>query len=99
MPFSGHYQPFNIAIEPAQGGYRAQVLDSPEGQTEGFFALPFTNPPTEWLSGQHPLEEIGGQLFDALFDGPVGEQLRASQARTAIDAGLRLYLGLEPDPG
>ncbi|HRJ43762.1 MAG TPA: CHAT domain-containing protein, partial [Caldilineaceae bacterium] len=98
MPFTGQYQPFNIAIEPAQGGYRVQVLDSPDGQTEGFFVLPFTHSPAGWVSGQSSLEDIGGQLFNALFEGPVGEQLRASQARTSTAAGLRINLRLNNAP-
>lgn len=102
MPFNGRYRPFNIAVEPVENGpidisYRVQVLDSPQGQSEDYFNLP----PTlrdEWAGRRLSPEEIGATLFDALFGGPVGQLLRASQARAADEAGLRINLRLSHAP-
>jgi len=39
---STNYLDFDLLIEPLEDGYRARVLDSPAGQADASFNLPFT---------------------------------------------------------
>jgi hypothetical protein len=48
---STNYLDFDLLIEPLGDGYRARVLDSPAGQADESFNLPFTETEND------PLEE------------------------------------------
>ena len=80
-----NYLDFDLIIEPSDNGYRARVFNSPAGEAEREFALPFSDLEIENFvlrlgqsrRGVRRLETaalasvktFGGQLFDALFDG------------------------------
>ncbi len=97
MPSPRRYRTFELEIEPDAAGYRARVLASPAGETEGDFAFPFTQEEWEQLSAL-PSEEVGARIFDALFAGPVAETWRSSLARLNKEEGLRLNLRLPAAP-
>lgn len=91
---------FDLEIGSPEGNtYQVRVLDSPQGDDSGEFAFPFSARELERAIQQledegdeELLIDLGSRLFEALFDGPVGELLRAGQGRTAHGAGLRLRL-------
>jgi hypothetical protein len=88
------YLDFDLQIERAGDGYRAQVLDSPAGNATHTFDLPFA--PLELENyllrlgamrqgargGSSPEAEtaksFGGRLFETVFDGEVQGCLRSS---------------------
>jgi hypothetical protein len=91
---------FDLRLAGEAGGYTAEVLDAPAGQTFGpqaaacgLPALPDPAPAT-----MPDLEASGRALWGCAFPGQVAELWRASLA-AAGDAGLRLRLTVEaPDP-
>lgn len=97
MPAPKRYRTFELEIEPGAESYRARVLVSPAGETEGSFAFPFSQEEWEGLAA-FPSEEVGARIFDALFAGPVAEAWRSSLARLHPDEGLRLNLRLPDAP-
>lgn len=96
------YHSFDIVFSGESGTYRTEVISSPHGQAVGEFVLPhFADEVEAWQSGTaaaDQLQAIGGQLFDRLFDGQVGECLRSSLARIDSKEGLRLNLRLHQTP-
>ena len=107
---------FDMAIEPADGGYRTRVLASPAGEWgSAGFALPFTDAGLENFvlkvgmsigrvrrkvrriesRERRLIEDFGGQLFQALFSGPLRECLEQSRlVAESKGAGLRIRLRL-----
>lgn len=84
------YKDFVLQLDraAAQPGFVTRVLQSPAGEAEA----PFVNPPLTETS----LEELGDQLFQALFRGPVRScWMRSfSEATRHSGGGLRLKLQL-----
>ncbi len=89
------YEDFDLSIESSDEGlYRVRVLDSPAGQADGSFSLPFESIELENFllkigrhrGGVRRLEsfeteaarEFGDRLFDAVFAGDIGTQFRRS---------------------
>src|SRR5271165_5965144 len=92
MPFS--YLDFDLLIRRADGGYRAQVLSSPEGETSADFAAPFSDIELQNFVlrlgrprrgtrriGSPEMEaarDLGRRLYDAVFSGDVRACWRSS---------------------
>ncbi len=88
------YLDFDLQIERAGDGYRAQVLDSPAGNATHTFSLPFAPLELEnyrlrlgamrqgMRGGSSPEAEtaknFGGRLFETVFDGEVQGCLHSS---------------------
>ncbi len=90
-PTDKAYQNFDLLIEPALGGYRARVLDSPAGQTSSTVVLPF-DPKAE----PEGLRLIGGAIRTYQFGVPDADQ-DASQKVTPLDPkifGEQLFTAL-----
>jgi len=99
------YLDFDITLERRETGYRAKVLNSPAGQAEHLFHLPFSDLEIEnYLlkfgrsqRGQrglaaftvHPAETFGTKLFEAVFAGEVRDALYRS-----LDEAERMERGL-----
>ncbi len=93
MPLS-NYLNLDLRIESEQGRYRARVIDSPAGQSQALFDLPFSPLELENFMlrlgrsqrGVRRLEspemqaakDFGGRLFNAVFAGDVRACLRSS---------------------
>jgi CHAT domain len=89
-----NYLDFDLLIERAEGGYRAQVLNSPAGQAATGFALPFSDLELEnfflrvgqtrravrriELPETEATKTFGGRLFNAVFASDVRACLRSS---------------------
>lgn len=98
MPPSSNDYVFDVQITQRGDHYWVQVLDSPAGQSEEPFVLPFTTEELHSLaaqqltqSGSPALEAAGTRLFDALFCASVGDCLRSSLA-AIDDKTLRINL-------
>lgn len=113
-PITPRYLDLDLLVEPFERQYRARVLNSPAGQADTLFVLPFD--PTEIASflgaieqmrgrtrgserGEDLVKAFGSRLFDAVFAGRVGAVYAASTS-SASDrgAGLRLRLRLNNVP-
>ncbi len=89
------YLNFDLEIEPTPTGYRAQVLSSPAGEARAELAA--TAFIRVDLGGA--AQAIGGQLFDAVFQGEVLTCLRRSVDMVGRDdRGLRIRLRLDDAP-
>lgn len=89
------YLDFDLKIERAANGYRAQVTDSPAGNASADFVLPFTDLEIEnfllKLGGTRrtmrridspdveAAKQFGGKLFNAVFNGDVRACFASSQ--------------------
>jgi hypothetical protein len=107
MPIS--YLDFDLLIRRADGGYRAEVLFSPEGEATADFVAPFSDLELQNFIlrlgrprrgrrriGSHEMEtarELGRRLYDAVFSGEVRACWRSS-ARTAEAQNAGLRLRL-----
>lgn len=107
------YLDFDLQITPATAGYKARVLNSPAGQPVGEFRLPFSDDELNGFIEQMlqesnrqstlfekgMLRTVGGQLFDALFQGQLltclTRSLDEAQRQGAV---LRLKLRLNEAP-
>ena len=94
------YLDFDLLIEPAAGGYRARVLNSPAGQAVVRFTLPL-----EEMQGSREIFDMesakayGQTLFEAVFEGQVESCLRRSQDEASRQGvGLRIRLRLTEVP-
>src|SRR5829696_9854160 len=88
------YKDFDLLIERTDGGYRAQVLDSPAGQASADFTIPFSDVEVENCllrlgrprrlvrriesTEMQTAKNFGAALFNAVFDGDVRACLRSS---------------------
>lgn len=103
------YLNFDLEITAVGDGYRTRVLDSPVGEVEGTFVVPFTEETLEIFvlrvgrtrvgvrrvgsPQQRAAEAFGTQLFDALLNG----ELRSTFGRSmdaADNAGMGLRIRL-----
>jgi hypothetical protein len=89
-----NYVNFDIHIQRVDSGYRVKIMNSPAGQADGVFELPFSDLEMENFilrvgrtrKGVRRLEspemesarQFGGRLFDALFSNEVRGNLRSS---------------------
>jgi outer membrane protein assembly factor BamB len=98
------YRDLDLLIDGSQqNGYRVRIIHSPAGEASGKLALPFTLEELDdtWqqlemgTSGEGFLRDVGSRLFDALFDGAVGDRFHNSQGMLTEDQGLRLRLRVE----
>jgi hypothetical protein len=88
------YQDFDLVIERSGPGFRARVLNQPDGGASVDFVLPFTETKLENFllrlgrtrravrrvesSEMQAAKTFGSSLFKAAFGGPVGTTFRAS---------------------
>ncbi|MCG8424567.1 MAG: CHAT domain-containing protein [Proteobacteria bacterium] len=104
------YEDFELKIERAGDGYRAEVLRSPGGEALWQFALPLSWDHIERLIERigpqsHSPEiaaarELGSTLFESVFAGDIRACFRVSLDRVSEkeDIGLRIKLLLEQAP-
>jgi len=103
---SRDYRTFDLRIFRAQDGhtYPISVLDSPAGQCDAEFRLPFTQAELDGLLtrmvdgelSEEEIEQLGAKLFAALFGGAVGRLWERSLGLTAAQhQGLRLRLRMD----
>lgn len=88
------YLNFDLQIERAEGGYRAQVLASPAGEARAPLL------PLAGFDAPAGPEHVGGALFDAVFHDEVLACLRRSMdeaARRSLGLRIRLRLSTVPD--
>jgi hypothetical protein len=111
-----HYLDFDLKLTQAGDHYQAHVFNSPAGQASVVFDLPLSEIEIENLilkmtrlrtsirAIDSPEVEaartLGQKLFDAVFQGPVRDRLRASLAKAEEqpDTGLRIKLRLQDAP-
>ena len=88
------YLDFDIHIQPTDSGYRVRIMNSPAGQADGEFELPFSDLEVENFilrvgrtrKGVRRLEspemeaarQFGGRLFEAVFSNELRGNLRSS---------------------
>jgi hypothetical protein len=106
------YVDFDLLIEAGEHGFEARVLSSPAGEARHEFGLPFTplernelllrlaqdTRPGRGFNKDATLaaKELGGRLFEAVFDEDVGARLLSSiQSAEAEEYGLRIRLRIE----
>ena len=99
------YRMFDLRIFRAAPGqaYPISVLDSPAGQCDAEFRLPYeageldelVERLTEGRLADAEVQAFGEQIFNALFGGAVGRLWEASLG-TERDQGLRLRLRIDP---
>src|SRR5262245_40117813 len=103
-------QNFDLQIVRAGSLYKAYVLESPAGEADGEFNLPFSDDEiAELFRGLGQLrtiargtaapvvtnaKEFGAQLFDRVFSGNVRDCLRASRGSAGHSHALRIRLRL-----
>ncbi|HVN56257.1 MAG TPA: CHAT domain-containing protein [Anaerolineaceae bacterium] len=108
------YIDFDIRIERREDAYRAVVLNSPAGEAETLFQLPWLGSDLDNLirrmghlrGGIRRLESpesetariFGSGLFNALFSNAVRSCFESSRARLKEGSGLRLRLRLSEVP-
>lgn len=103
----------DLQLSPHEGGYMARVLASPAGQASGHFQPPFaaieitqfvqeimpTARTSSRLAMQALMKEVGGRLFDALFQGDLLVCLeRSLDEIRRRNATLRIKLRLSAAP-
>jgi hypothetical protein len=101
------YLNFDLEIERADQGYRAEV-DSPAGQACTIFSLPFSKEELEHalqqlsqvdISEIETAKAFGARLFEAVFDGELRACLRGSLNEAERHGmGLRIRLRLNSTP-
>jgi len=90
--------------EPHRGRYPVRVADSPAGEGESTFKVPFPADELATLlarletgdTGAAFLADVGERLFATLFTGDVRARYAESVGRVSGDEGLRLRLRLDP---
>jgi tetratricopeptide (TPR) repeat protein len=95
------YLNFDLQIEPWQGAYRAQVVESPVGRgCCSQFSLPSLDSQLDDGADLNAIQAFGTRLFNAVFAGEVYSYLRRSQdeAERQGAAGLRIRLLLTDVP-
>jgi tetratricopeptide (TPR) repeat protein len=95
------YLNFDLQIEPWQGAYRAQVVESPVDRgCCSQFSLPSLDSQLDDGAGLNAIQAFGTRLFNAVFAGEVYSYLRRSQdeAERQGAAGLRIRLLLTDVP-
>lgn len=97
------YQALDILFERKSQSYFVRVLNSPMGQANGQFVVPFSVDDLTQMAqmpnvGHAQLESWGKALFVALFADEVGQCLRSNQAKLGKETGLRLNLRLDETP-
>lgn len=107
------YLDFDLQLTTASEGYAVRVLDSPQGQAQGVFKMPFQADEPRSFQQQivpvhaplprHLLQEtmkaFGGRLFDALFAGDLLLCLeRSLDEANRQKATLRIKLRLQESP-
>lgn len=113
MPIT-EYLVFDLLVEKTGDAYRARVVDSPVGQANTNFALPFTASELESFlarvgrraqitgSGLKPeewLKQFGGKIFAAVFHDEVLTSYRRSRDQAEREnKGLRVKLRLNDVP-
>jgi hypothetical protein len=99
------YHDFELHIgDPRRGRYPVRVVDSPAGEGEATFRLPFSADELATLLASLEkgdtdaalLDDTGERLFAALFTGDVHTRYVESVGRAGDDDGLRLRLRLDP---
>jgi formylglycine-generating enzyme required for sulfatase activity len=108
------YLDFDLKISAVGDGYTATVLISPGGQGQATFTLPFSPVELENLilrmtrmrnarrrdsPEMEAARNLGGGLFQAVFQGAVRDCLIKSQATITDQTGLRIKLRLQEAPG
>ena len=104
------YLDFELQVDRAGDGFRAEVLRSPVGEAAVSFTLPFTDEGLENLilkigtsrgrrrsvfsSEVAAARELGSRLFDAVFAGDVRACLRSSLEKAESQPGTGLRLKL-----
>jgi hypothetical protein len=109
------YDDFSLLIEPPRDGAYPILVHSPAGEGRGEFRVPFETGvpgiPQETLSAARDIgapppaarrvspEEVGAQLFQALFSGQVRDLFERSLGLVEDDPerGLRIVLRFDPD--
>lgn len=102
------YLDFDLRLERASGGYRAEVLNSPAGTASVTFRMPFSQQELDELMlslGQGAasvpklVKDFGWRLFNAVFSGDIQAQLAQSLAEAGQHStGLRVRLHLSEVP-
>ena len=109
------YRDFELLIERRGDGYRARVFRSPAGEASDHFELPLSGEQIDAMLSEvgrrrrsvrrfetvemEAIQRFGGALFDAVFDGEVGQVFRESVNSVRQDGiGLRLRLRLNEAP-
>jgi hypothetical protein len=111
-----HYLDFELRISGSAGQYSTHVYNSPGGQATNSFTIPLSKDRLELLILRlsrirvaarridtpelEAAREIGGVLFNAVFQGGVRDVLRSSleKIRQQSDTGLRIKLRLQDAP-
>lgn len=105
-------QDFVLALEKSEAGFRAHVVDSPAGQADGTFVLPFSEtdltalyaqfgrtPAPGSMSSSVTAQTFGKALFDAVFVPDLYRLFaRSREIARGQNAGLRLVLRLSNAP-
>lgn len=106
------YEKFDLMIQPEQDGYKAFVINSPAGEDNERFEMPFSKkeledflnyleePSQSERSFEDVAKEFGGRLFDALFKDKIYARLCVSLERTRKQGQklrIVLRLGQVPD--
>lgn len=103
-----HYEDFDLQLVKSEAGFNVRVLGSPSGEVKALrIASPLSGDDLEWLRKAQPVRDvrdreaaeevrrIGGQVFQAVFDGEVGSLFRRSLDAARQDGkGMRLRLRL-----
>ena len=100
MPRAISYLDFDLLIRRTDGGYRAQVLSSPEGEAATDFILPFSEQDLEIFvlrigrprRGTRRIDspemqlakDMGGRLYEAVFSGDLRACWRASVGEAEV---------------
>src|SRR5262245_9907691 len=99
------YTEFEIDIQPRNGDVYPFSVTSPGGEARGALRLPTADPAYQALAGrlatldtdEELLAQIGGMLFDALFQGQTKASYARSQDMLRSGQGLRIKLRLAAD--
>jgi hypothetical protein len=97
------YQDFDLLIEPAEGIYKAKVVDSPAGQASSLFSFPLSSSELEnfflqvgrfrgnikrkGIPETETIKKLGGCLFNAVFQ----DEIRICLLRSTDEANRQGY--------
>jgi hypothetical protein len=111
MPDAIAYLDFDLLISRGDGGYRAQVLSSPQGEATADFPAPFSDlelqnfilrlgrPRRIGSPEMQAARDLGGRLYDAVCSGDVRACWHSSvSAAEEQNRGLRLRLRIADAP-
>lgn len=106
QPDLAPFHDFELLIaDRQQQSYPVRVIESPAGQAEGLFEMPWKQDDLErtlvemeeWKTSGRSLVDFGTRLFNALFTDDVRARFAESVGRVARDdAGLRIRLRFDP---